>query len=315
MTTQLLAPHVSPDGMTLARLAQDRRSVQLIDLADGTEEGRVTAQSRILDVTFSPTGSVLVLTLPNGSIHIWDRARQSERHIRDGNLRSPALSFNAEASLLAAYSREAGALTLWSTANGDLLSREFETVGRADGPPAVPFFSADGRTIYLMPYQAKRKYIQRWRVPGAGPGTGPVGRSGPMALIRLDDLPAQGPLFACAVSPDDTTVLLLQQADIWGGIVVVDTGTGKARIRLNSAGLDAMALSPSGRLVATAGESRIQLTDVATGATRGELCLTGRCRDLAFSRDGWWLVVLLRGSGPSRVQRYGLVVTPPADSA
>jgi hypothetical protein len=95
----------------------------------------------------------------------------------------------------------------------------------------------------------------------------------------------------------------------------VDTGTGKARIRLNSAGLDAMALSPSGRLVATAGESRIQLTDVATGATRGELCLTGRCRDLAFSRDGWWLVVLLRGSGPSRVQRYGLVVTPPADSA
>jgi hypothetical protein len=164
--------------MTLARLAQDRRSVQLIDLADGTEEGRVTAQSRILDVTFSPTGSVLVLTLPNGSIHIWDRARQSERHIRDGNLRSPALSFNAEASLLAAYSREAGALTLWSTANGDLLSREFETVGRADGPPAVPFFSADGRTIYLMPYQAKRKYIQRWRVPGAGPGTGPVGRSG-----------------------------------------------------------------------------------------------------------------------------------------
>jgi WD40 repeat protein len=315
------ADTLSPEGSMFARLLADRRSVRLVSLADGKEEGPITADSDILGMTFSPTGSALALTLQDGVL-IWDRARQREQRLRDGSLRSPvSMSFNADASLLAVYSRVAGALTLWSTSSPELRALVYDEIGRTLGPASVPFFSADGRTVYLVPYRAKRKIIQRWRVPDAGPsgrtgaepGGGTGGRSEPVEPTRLDDLPARSPLYGCAVTPDDAAALLLYKAGFSIEMAVVDTRTGDTRKQLNVAGLDAMALSPSGRLVATAGESRVRLTDVATGATRGELALTNPCRDLAFSPDGSRLVVLLRGTGPSHVQRYGLVVTSPAD--
>jgi WD40 repeat protein len=134
--------------------------------------------------------------------------------------------------------------------------------------------------------------------------------------VELRTLHAAGgdPVRSAVFSPDGRSVALGELAFTPREILLVDVNTGAVRSRLpgHRFGINQLAFSPDGRLLASAGVDRcIKVWDLATGRTLKTLKDdVGYVKSVAFSRDGSWLAF---AGNDEKVGRWALDL-PPARS-
>jgi WD40 repeat protein len=112
---------------------------------------------------------------------------------------------------------------------------------------------------------------------------------------KLRGLVAQGaaPVLGLVFSPDGRTLGLAEYVEKPADVVLIDPETGAIRTRLTGhrLGTNALAFSPDGRMLATAGAERcITVWDLATAQVLATFKdQIGWVKTMSFSSDGAWL--------------------------
>ncbi len=269
-------------------------------------------------IAFSPCGKFLVSCGCDNLVRVWEvnrliddpslepavfLAHASERH---------AVAFSADGALLGVAGN--GSVAIWSCKSGQykaLLERDTET-------SRCLAFSPDGRTLALGLDDGT---IRLWDIPDGheravilahdsivrsiafSADSQRLVSSGQDAKIVLSDAvngvcirplevepAALNPVLFVAFSPDGHTVAVGEVGVDPVAVRLLDSGSGKTAMRFagHKAGVHALAFSPDGRTLATAGiDFCIKLWDVSTGKELIALP-TGDTlvKAIAFSRDG-----------------------------
>ena len=267
----------SPDGRTLASCGWDN-SVRLWDL-DGVAKGAPANDPIVLPhdsvrfaVAFSPDGSRLACGGHN-SLTIWARtARSYEPLVRRVGHTYRCLAFSPDGKALA-IGCDDGTIRLLSpdTADESAVLR-----GHYDAVRSVAY-SPNGS---LLVSSGQDREIVLWNAT-----TG--------ARIRSLGRPGTNPVQIVAFSPLGNDVAVGEISGSPQAVILVDPETGDIRSRLagHDSGVNALAFSPDGKTLATAGGDRtIKIWDTLDGHERGTLSdLVGCVRSLSFSPDGNWL--------------------------
>jgi WD40 repeat protein len=271
-------------------------------------------------VAFSPDGKTLASCGWDGQTRIWDVSRLSERppsepvFLPHSSARF-AVAFSPDGTLLAAAGDKS--LAIWSCDSGHytpILEEGIET-------SHCLAFSPDGRSLAIGGDDGS---IHLWDMPGGHERAVLRGHNAAVrslgfsadasrllstcegrsimlwdaisgTAIRPLQLGHEGTnrvLFG-AFAGDGRHVAVGEVSSTSEDITVIDSETGEIRTRLSghSAGINALAFSPDGRTLATAGQDcSIKLWDWADGKEMTTLRDgVGAVKSLAFSRDGQWL--------------------------
>ncbi len=276
--TQLVeAVAFAPDGRTLASCGWDQ-SVHLWDVA-GVLNGKPGSEPVVLGhdsvrfaLGFSPDGSLLVAAGQN-SLTIWRRTagRYIPRARTEGET-FRCVAFSPDGQTLA-LGCDDGSIRLWDSS----MVRERNRLPGHGGVVRSLSFSPDGRTLVSS---GQDRQILLWD---------------PVRCQRIRSLGTAGgnPVQIVAYSPDGKDLAVGESSGNEVDVTLIDPATGEVRMRLagHKAGVFAMAFSPDGEILATAGGDRcIKLWNLKEG--KEQITLhdgVGRVKSLAFSVDGEWL--------------------------
>ena len=313
----------SPSGETLA--VGGTRGVWLYG-PDPAFRGRLAMPANgVLDVAFSPDGSLIATAGADAAVIVWDAASGEQVRLCEGHTdRVTAVAWSPDgtpfAGLLASASDD-GTLRIWNAATGE----EWAMLRGHRGWVQAVAWSADGSAVFSAGVDGT---LRRWdtvtgdRLPGfedhAGivldlalspdgarlAGVGPDGRAWVWDAATGDELialpGAPGVVFeAVAWSPDGARLAVgYRNYEGGGGLAFWDAGTLEslgAALQGAWLGVRQAAFSPDGSRLATAGwDHALGVWDAATGAPltvqQGEY--SGPISALAWSPDGASLAAL-----------------------
>jgi WD40 repeat protein len=289
---------LSPDGKHQA--GRVGNEVKVWDTQTGRETLTLTGHTgRVQSVAFSPDGQRLVSAAADRTVKVWDAQTGQEQRTfkgfagpvdaRDSEGRMGPVAFSPDGRRVAS-GNGAGDRTgprpvwtmevkMWNAQTG----REVVTYKGNDGQITSVAFSPDG----------KRLASAARRLAGAGDGEIKVWDAETGQELRT--LPSGG--FSVAFSPDGRRIAGAGKRPIdapgpsgSGEIKVWDAETGRKLLTLqgHTSDVSNVAFSPDGQRLASFGGREVRMWDAQTGQQL--LVLTSGSRDLAFSRDGHWLV-------------------------
>ncbi len=263
---------ISPDGKTVAIGGADRSGrgrAQLWDIASGKRAGPALPHRGFFvhSLAFSPDGKTLLTGSTDGTARLWDVATGKPLTIpplkHQGGVRAASFSPDGKTIFTAGYG---GFVRLWDAATGHPLDQKLPE------PGYVAAFSPDGKSLLAGGgwSSAGRNETHLWDL-----GTGKARNFQHTEALTVAFGP-DGKIFA--TGGNGTT------ARLWD----VATGKSVGKLLEHQAPVYALAFSPDGRTLLTAGGGVVRLWDVDTGESSGEPleASSGYFCSAAFSSDG-----------------------------
>jgi WD40 repeat protein len=274
---------LTPDGRALVAITDDCHTIKVRDLADGGKaftlwQGR---EERAWSLALSCDGRLAAFVCSDHVLRVREVKTGKEIVTFDVHFATTsAVAFSpVDPALLAAESSDSQ-VKLWDVESG----KELATI---DAPAkkkiVLPTFSPDGKMLATIDAW---RHVPLWDVDSLRAGA-PRSHPGPT-------FPPGSEWARLLFSPDSGSLVVASNRGDLGEAaecVLWDIKEGKERARLagHQGGVMAMAFTPDGRTLATAGlrDGVIRVWDVATGQERAALPgHTTSIFDLAFSGDG-----------------------------
>src|SRR5262245_7725277 len=276
-TDEATAVVFAPGGEILTA-DESRQPLRRWDAATGKERKPWETQPKwVRDMALSPDGKTLAVACEEGAILLLDSTTGRERRMLSESTRASVnrVTFSPNGRMLAAAGESE--IRLWDLAAGNVIRR---ISGAARGVLAVAF-SPDGNIL------------------AAPSGDGPIGLWEVATGKQLRVLSGHKDfIYSLAFSPDGTLLASGSVREEEKSIRLRNVRTGKELdhsknmnhpvVREKQSSAWAVAFSPDGRLVASAGEDQVvYLWEVASGRERRRLeGHTGNITRLTFSADG-----------------------------
>ncbi|MFP8961997.1 hypothetical protein ACLIYP_15790 [Streptomyces nanhaiensis] len=282
----------SPDGRTLATTGSADGAVELWR-ADGHRRLRTLGHgSDVHTAAFSPDGRTLATGSADGTVRLWDAASGRRRSALTGHTDAvTAVAFSPDGRTLATGSAD-DTVRLWDAGEG----RQAAVLRRHTDRVRALAFSPDGRTLAtasadrtVLVWEVGARRVRISLTGHLGPVTGvafaPGGRLLATAAggrVRLWDTASYRTAATLTGHPDGAEHVAFAP----GGETLVTAGAGTIHLwdtasydtaaTLTGDGeISAMALSPDGRTLATAGEEK-RLWRIDAGEVAAEVCRARR---------------------------------------
>ena len=260
------------------------RGIQLVDMRTGDTRratGRPAAGSPSW-VLFSPDGETVVSTHEDGTVTLWDTETATPRDTLRGHsnaVQQPV--FSPDGDTLYTVSHDGTAIA-WDLTGRRGLARKFRFTDDTkvssrgfDGRPGA--LSPDGRLIAVG---LSGQGVALWDALELRPVGSPLRATG-------------GEVKGLAFSPNGRTLAAVTTGETYTRTLSLWDVRGRSRIWKALVTDNAIAFAPDGSTVAAVTAGGLVRFDVATGATRGEIPVSGT-ENFRFSGDGK-LIAAARG--------------------
>jgi WD40 repeat protein len=250
----------SPDGRTLAA-GGENKTIQLWNVNTGRLENTLRESDWVGSVSFAPDGRTLGSASADQSVKLWDIQARSIRVVLKHSAPVRSVSFSPDGSVVAS-SGDDWVTRLWEVESG----RPLKTLRGHEGPVLHVAFSPDGVALAASGADGITKL---WDIESG--------------VVRATFSGHGGPVSHVDFAPDGRT---MASASTDGTVKIWDTGTGQLLTTLTDEARS-VAFSPDGSLLATGGETTINLWEVQAGRIHSTIDADiDVAWSLSFSPDG-----------------------------